>query len=324
MKFHVCRLTFLSEVHIGNGMLADSEYTMHADTFFSALCQEAFKIYGESGIKELVDLAETEQFILSDGLPYVGDRLYFPKPLDNDFLSTLLKEKMNASSVHRKMLKKLNYIPLSVLMQQEEKFNVEKEVETIKNIGTGRVRMKASVKGLDEPEPYGVGGFQFASNNGMYFLFGIEEKIYDYIKNLLDSLKFTGIGGKLSSGMGKFEYQLEEISEQIVSKLCYGKKAEKEKNVMTLNVSLPNSNMEEILKNGFISILKRSGFVSSPSYTVNMKNVEGYTKKKNLYVFSAGSCLATGYDGNIIDLKDKDGKHSVYRYAKPLFWRLGE
>ena len=79
MNFWVYKLAFSTEVHIGNGLLTDSDYTMYADTFFSALCLEALKIYGVEGIEKLKTMAMEDKLVLSDGFPYIKDKLYIPK-----------------------------------------------------------------------------------------------------------------------------------------------------------------------------------------------------------------------------------------------------
>lgn len=44
MKYKAYKLAFTSGIHIGKTMLVDSNPGIHADTLFSALCQEALKI----------------------------------------------------------------------------------------------------------------------------------------------------------------------------------------------------------------------------------------------------------------------------------------
>ena len=53
-------------------------------------------------------------------------------------------------------------------------------------------------------------------------------------------------------------------------------------------------------------------FVASSDYA------EEWRKKKDLYVFTAGSCFVNCFAGDIYDVSE-GGKHPVYRYAKPIF-----
>lgn len=320
MNFWVFKLTFSTEVHIGNGLLTDSGYTMYADTFFSALCLEALKIYGVEGIEQLKAMAMEDKLVLSDGFPYIKDTLYIPKPLDISFLNPYCEIKQD-TSVQRKTWKKVRYLPLDIWSKNNSKFDIEKELENFKGLGCSSLRIRASIQGLEETMPYGVGGFQFAKDNGMYFIVGLEKEVEEIFDNILNSLQYTGIGGKLSTGMGKFQWSKEEVCNDVKERLCYAEQSKEEINVMTLSVSLPNKEHEDVLENSCYSVIKRSGFVSSIDYTSKRKDISGFTKKKNLYVIQSGSCMAHGYCGDIINVSD-DGTHEVLRYAKPLFWRL--
>ena len=78
MFYKILKLHFLTGVHIGNGMLTDGEFVIHADTIFSALCLEAMHL--PDGIKKLVEKCKNGSIRFSDGLPYIEDRYYIPKP----------------------------------------------------------------------------------------------------------------------------------------------------------------------------------------------------------------------------------------------------
>lgn len=321
MKFWVYKLKFSSEVHIGNGLLSESSYYIHADTFFSALCHEILKLEGTSGIDKLHKMAEEDELVLSDGFPYSKDVLYVPKPLNQKFILRSGSAKDGKDSVSRKLWKKIEFLPVSVLLNEQMGTNIETYSEQLKQIGTSSLRIHASILGRKEPEPYGVGSFHFNSRSGIYFFVGIEEERQSLFDQIMESLQYTGIGGKLSSGMGRFTFEKEELDESIKDRLCYGKQSLGEKNVMTLSVSLPEKYDNSLLENSYYTIIKRSGFVASSTYTSNRKEIEGYTKRKDLYVIKTGSCMCNGFCGRIEDVSD--GKsHAVLRYVKPLFWRL--
>lgn len=320
MNFWVYKLAFSTEVHIGNGLLTDSDYTMYADTFFSALCLEALKIYGVEGIELLKTMVMEDEIVLSDGFPYTKDILYIPKPLDVTYLYPYCEIRQD-TSVQRKTWKKVKYLPMDIYTQNDSKFDVERVLENLKALGRSSLHIRASIHGLEETMPYGVGGFQFAKDNGMYFIVGLEKKVEEIFDHVLESLQYTGIGGKLSTGMGKFQWSKEELSNDVKERLCYAEQSKGERNLMTLSVSLPNEDSENVFENSYYSVIKRSGFVSSLNYTSRQKDVSGFTKKKNLYVIQSGSCMFHGYCGNIIDVSD-GGTHEVLQYAKPLFWRL--
>lgn len=82
---------------------------------------------------------------------------------------------------------------------------------------------------------------------------------------------------------------------------------------MLLSVALPaDDELENALENASYLLEKRSGFVASSDYA------EEWRKKRDLYVFTAGSCFVNCFAGDIYDVSE-GGKHPVYRYAKPIF-----
>lgn len=87
---------------------------------------------------------------------------------------------------------------------------------------------------------------------------------------------------------------------------------------MTLSNALPTDDeIPSVLANASYRLLKRSGFVSSPTYAKEQR------KHRDLYVFSAGSCFKTKFFGDIYDVS-MNGNHPVYRYAKPFFVEVSE
>lgn len=70
--------------------------------------------------------------------------------------------------------------------------------------------------------------------------------------------------------------------------------------------------LEQALEGAAYLLEKRSGFVASSSY------VPEWRKKKDLYVFSPGSCFVNRFAGDIYDVSD-GGRHAVYRYARHYF-----
>lgn len=71
MEYCIYKFNFKTAVHIGSGKLSDGEMTFHADTLFSALCQEALQIGGEDMLQELISYVEKDQLRISDCFPFV-------------------------------------------------------------------------------------------------------------------------------------------------------------------------------------------------------------------------------------------------------------
>ena len=83
---------------------------------------------------------------------------------------------------------------------------------------------------------------------------------------------------------------------------------------MSLSTSLPkDADLEEALENSSYLMEKRSGFIYSTTYS------DEFRRKKDMYVFSSGSCFENLSDGDVYDVSEGQNTHKVYRYAKPLF-----
>lgn len=75
------------------------------------------------------------------------------------------------------------------------------------------MRVSVGISGNEDPEPYRVNAFYFNDGNGLYIIVGFQdEKVKNLFEELLESLSYTGVGGKKSTGLGRFEYQESEIS----------------------------------------------------------------------------------------------------------------
>ena len=145
----------------------------------------------------------------------------------------------------------------------------------------------------------------------MYLILAYQKlEAAELFEQLLYSLSYSGLGGKRSAGLGRFEYMEHEMPDELKEKLQ--KKADK---YMLLSAALPeDQEMEKkkILENASYNVLKRSGFVSSETYA------EQQRRKRDLYVFDAGSCFEKIFEGRLIE-EEEDGRHSVFRYEKALF-----
>lgn len=304
MKYKVYKMSFQTAVHFGSGTLESGEYTFCADTLFSALCQEALK-QDVSLYEELCDYVFADYLRLSDAFPYIGDTLYLPKPM-----MRIEKEQKEASSVLKKAYKKLKYIPVESF---EEYLKGDYDVLGVKDmgeLGVHNTKTVVSIRGNEKTEPYRIGQYFFNDGNGLYIIVGYEkEDAILLIEELLESLSYSGIGGKRSSGYGRFEVHVKKIPKQLETRLT-----EKASRYMTISVSLPRTTeLEAIMKDAEYILCKRSGFVASEMYGKEPM------RKKDFFVFKSGACFAKKYVGDIYDVSSEGGMHPVYRYAKPLF-----
>lgn len=304
MEYTIYRLTFQGPVHFGIHTLEDGDCTCHADTIFSALFKEAVKL-GEEKMKALYHAAKDGQLLLSDAFPYTGTVYYLPKPMKRIELGD-----GKGDSVIKKAYKKLKYIPMDQLpVYLEGKYDVLRAGNGDRERGCFEMKTSACVRGGDEAVPYRIGTYTFYPDSGLYVIMGYQnEKVKKLAEELWKSLSFSGIGGRRSSGMGRFALESDRLPEEFAGRLeskgsCY----------MSLSVSLPaDAELEGVLEDASYQLCRRSGFVASETYALEQM------RKRDLYVFSAGSCFARRYEGDVYDVSGGQGGHAVYRYAKPM------
>ncbi len=299
MKYKAYKLNFTTAVHFGEKTLTDTNISLHADTLFSALCIEAVKM---DRIDKLYEAAKKRNILLSDLLPYRNDTYYIPKPIlhiDSD---------RESNSVLKKKLKKTKYIA-SNFMDEYMCGNVQQE-QLEESFGTKAGRVYAATPYLEDAKPYHVETFSFDKDCGLYAIVGYEgDDELSLIEELLDMLSFVGIGGKKSSGLGKFVLKTAKLPNEILQKL-EDKSASR---YMSLSVCLPKDDeLDNALIDAQYMMIKRSGFIYSDTYA------DVAVKKNDLYVMDAGSTFATRFEGDVYDVSSQ-GSHVVYRYAKPMF-----
>ena len=299
MEYLVYKLKFENGVHWGNGSLDRSDYIFSADVLFSALYIEALKLGLE---KQFFEKTSEGEIVFSDAFPYLGEILTIPKPM------LYIEQKEEEIDTDRKKFKNMKYIPIGWL---EEWVNgTLKDVDNpMDELGTHSQYTKAFVR-REETQPYHVGVYRFAPENGVYIIVGYEkEEDIELLEELLESLSYAGIGGKKSSGLVRFEFKRTKREiEPLIRALN-----EKSGIQMLLSSALPGEEeLESAMQNASYLLEKKSGFVASREYALE------YRRKRDLYVFSAGSCFEHTFSGEIVDVSN-GGNHPVYRYAKAMF-----
>ncbi len=320
MKFSIYKLSFKTAVHFGNGRLTESGMTFYADTLFSALFKEALKLQGNDGAQELLKMAKGGRLLLSDSMPYYDDTLFLPKPITQPQTT----EKRESDSVMKKKFKKLRYIPAEDIDSfLGGSYDPAETADKLGRIGKSSIRGTAAVPDKDDAQPFNIGVFTFGfydetarsfeKNSGLYFIAGTDGEEAGYLlDDLMDSLSYTGIGGKLSAGLGKFEYTYGDLPEHLAKRLGGGSKQ------MTLSLCMAqDAELETALDGAEYELIKRSGFVSSDSYA------DSPQKKRDFYCFKGGSCFENSFSGDVFDVS-AGGAHPVYRYAKPMLIGIGK
>ena len=309
MNYIVYKLAFQSAVHFGRLNLEDGEYTCCADTIFSALCQEALQM-GTDVSQQFYQYAKTGTLLLSDAFPYMGNTLFLPKPMKH-----IETEGNKGDSTMKKAYKKLKYIPMDLigtyLSGKYDGLNVT--TANIGKLGYFDMKTAASIRGEEQTTPYRIGTYYYNEGNGIYLIAGVQEsKASTLLEELLEHLSFSGIGGKRTSGFGRFVLD----SGKLPSNFC--KRLENTgTRFMSLSVSLPKENeLMSALDGAEYLLCKRSGFVASEQYAPTQM------RKRDLYVMKAGSCFNYRFQGDIYDVSLQEGSHPVYRYAKPMFMEV--
>ena len=308
MNYLIYRLKFTSPVHFGKSMLSDSEYVLCSDTVFSALCMEAVRM-GSETLDRFISIARSNELQISDALPYIGDKLLLPKP--NLLVEHDVEEN---SSVIKKAYKKLKYITIDDFESYlNGSFDVLNSVQ-MDELGVSALKISASIRNENnETTPYEVGTFSFYDDCGLYLLSGFEsEEAKALFESLMEQLQHSGLGGKRSSGYGRFEYSTMTPDEWLVERI----NGESEV-YMLLNTALPkDSEIEEVLEGANYLVINRGGFVASSHYSDSMQ------RKRELVMFKSGSCFNSRFDGDVFDVSTKAGSHPVYRYGKPMLMRI--
>ena len=300
MDTYFYKLKFNAPVHFGKTDVSGGEVTVFADTLFSALYIEALKL---DDAEMLYGYVQSGNLLVSDLMPYNGDTYYIPKPI-----MVIRSDKKSDSSL-KKQFKKLSHIPIDDIEPfLEAEYDPKTPLEKLSQISSSSLRQMVNLLPEEDKKPYSVGICSFRENCGLYFVLQAESDAKALMDKLIKSLSYAGIGGKRSSGFGRFEYECieKELPKPIDKKGIH----------MSLSVCLPkDSELDGAMENATYDLIKRSGFVASESYS------ETPLRKRDLFCFKGGSVFKNKFEGDIFDVSS-GGAHPVYRYARPMWLSL--
>ena len=322
MEHRIFRFAFDAGVHIGDSSLEDSGIRLRADTIFSALCIEALKKGGQETLDRLITLTIAGELSISDAFPFIGNELYVPKPVfsiqsaDMPQNADILGQSPNGEADEvsdysaKKIFKELKYIPIDMVQDflygEFDGKTAEYIASKMDGLGASSIVARTAVRLPEDALPYHVGVYTFKEGAGLYIIASAEAEALPFLRELLECVAVSGIGGKRSSGLGRFS--ITETAEDIPEELLGDYPA-----YMTLSVSLPgDAEIESALKDSTYVLLRRSGFVFSETYAHDA------VRKNDLYVMDSGSVFRQRFTGGVYDVSNK-GTHPVYRYAKPMF-----
>lgn len=330
MMYYIFTLKFLTPVHFGDtangGGLDKFSIQCSADTLFAALCNEAAN-KGSDAVEKLVKKTAEGKIVFSSLFPYwrtADDDLYFylPKPLlkleQEEQQSAKSFEEIKQLATKLKKQKKSTYIRASQINSllkyggSNGQFAVP---EFAAPLVAGRVALRE-----EKPLPYYVGSYVFSENSGLYFILGVEhEEEFALIKDLLLSLGYSGIGGKRSSGYGKFELADDELElfddggvyddDTAIALMLYN---EKSKYQMCLAPVCPCVDEIAVVKQGSYKLIKRSGFIASSAAKDNIK-------RNSIYMLQEGSCFSERLRGQMLQQTVDGLAHDIYRDGIGMF-----
>lgn len=330
MMYYIFTLKFLTPVHFGDtangGGLDKFSIQCSADTLFAALCNEAAN-KGSDAVEKLVKKTAEGKIVFSSLFPYwrtADDDLYFylPKPLlkleQDEQQSAKSFEKIKQLATKLKKQKKSTYIRASQINSLLESGSSDRQFavpEFAAPLVAGRVALRE-----EKPLPYYVGSYVFSENSGLYFILGVEhEEEFTLIKELLFSLGYSGIGGKRSSGYGKFELADDKLElsddggdyddDTAIALMLYN---EKSKYQMCLAPVCPCVDEIAVVKQGSYKLIKRGGFIASSAAKDNIK-------RNSIYMLQEGSCFPERLRGQMLQQTVDGLAHDVYRDGIGMF-----
>lgn len=331
MNYYVYPLRFLGPVHFGDtangGSLEKVGLQYSADSFYSAFCNELGS--DKAQIERFRELFHSKQLVFSSLFPYYWEddgqgemEFFLPRPIKpqgKPVTITGFKE-TKKKATELKKLKKVTYYRASVLCDATGKVaNKDASALVMPNFGLSMTVERINRRS-EKGGPYFVGSYVFAPNAGLYFIVGFaSNEIKDEFDQWLKLLSLSGLGGKRSSGYGKFEMADDEFEVyddefayadiRAISHLltrsdatCY----------MNISPIIPQEDELDIVKDGYYTLKKRGGFVQShgPVDTV---------KRNTCYVIAEGSCFTKPLQGRVLQIEAKGIPHEVERNGIGLF-----
>ncbi len=316
METKIVKLSFLGPVHFGKGRLTDSGISCDAATFFSALYIEAL----HEGLHEgLIEAVRSDGLSLSDAFPYVGDTKYLPKPM---VAPEVFDERNRAreargdkpDSRERKANKKLAYVSVARYADYlAGNFDSIAELDQFR-LGASSLQSKVNLTRAesDDSEPYFVGSYRFNPGAGLYF---IVRGGYD-LTPLLEQLSYAGLGGKRTSGYGRFVFSVEN-GDKLLKAACPQSAAGTGAAVLLASAAPREAELDDALLEGArYRLVRKGGFVQSVSHS------DSPQKKRDMYLFAAGSTFVHKFEGDVFDVNATPGSHPVYRYAKAMWMEV--
>lgn len=314
MAKRIYYLKFITPFRFGkDGNLVNNQFICYGDTFFSAFIIEWIRLFSVAQIDEIIEEVNENKILFSDFQPYQGDVLYLTKPL----LEQRIKIKEPNQIKEEKKINFLSIDQLIDLVRNQNPKTLTKEPEFSRD----DKRVCLNKMDSQKPEPFFLTSQRLSENSGFYLMVELPKKRIDAFDQVIESLGETGIGGKRSSGFGKFIIEkVTDLSNDLLSdsegklKKIWGKKTNLYLNLAPL---LPLKEEIDKVKKGTYRLIQRRGFVYSDNYASQA------LKRKQVTMIEGGSCFLDHIKGSVVDLSAYEA-HPVYRYGKGFFLGVGD
>lgn len=334
MEYSILPLKFDTPIHFGaaeqGGDLTACGVEYTADTVISAILHELDHMEEIDSLNKMNDLLDNRKILFSDFLPYAIDdktgeiNLYLPKPIMIGAAQSLKSslEETREQATKMKKQKKVSFVrcsELSVYVDGLRTGNM-KYLQSA-DFYDGAIIQRVFIRNRDssesaDPMPYFVGAHKFRDTAGMYLVVGVESREdLEFIRNVLNYVGLSGIGGKRSSGYGKFHVVDDDTikSSADAKELLILLNQDKADVQMSISTLLPDTEEISILntENAWYKLKARSGFISGMSG-------EAAQKKNSIYMVASGSCLPERIAGTKAIL-GKIGEKKIIRYGYGMF-----
>ena len=213
-----------------------------------------------------------------------------------------------------KKLKRISHVRTSILGDSNGKFDPNSAKEQ-PYFGQFMIAQRVNLR-EEQSLPYAVGSYAFLKESGLYCIVGVKKtEDLQRIRRIFESLGYTGIGGKRSSGYGQFivkpEIDLENSSDKDQQEL-YKLLHNEGPYYMLLSAVTPKEEEVSYLSKGTYKLIRRSGFVYS-------EHISETYKRNSFYALQEGSCMPAPLEGQMIELCHEKSSHPIYKNMKG-FW----
>lgn len=348
MKYLV-ELHFDHAVHFGSSAagfgVEEVDETCHSDTLFSGIINQLASIehlIPDFKLKKFIEkfISQTPPFCISSFGIVKGTEYFLPKPLmePDKFASD------PTITEHRKDFKKLKWIHLDDFHKWQTKMlsgdDIKSYFESYSNepppkapsfLKTLTKTQHSQDRETEASQIYHSGQLFYCDDVYPYFLidYNSEELSWEWFKEAVRLLGISGLGGRRSSGYGKFILRYEPIligcDDSILPKEI--RENTRHRKALKLWNEVLNHKSEceylfsllkpkEIMKNDYVAynILIRKGWFFSNSSFYQMK-------RKTVYMFSEGSMFKKSIKGELLNISPDSlhkEHHEIYRYGHPF------